>query len=150
MPLARAALYAKGVDIWLAPTADARETWQCTVRHIACEGRCYVVSCNQFVTRDMVPDEWLRSADPGRVACRGGSVIVGPLGDVLAGPLFDTDGILAAEIDLSAIAGARFDFDPVGHYARPDVFRLTVDESAREAVEFAAGTTHPDSVDADG
>jgi nitrilase len=135
MPLARAALYAKGVDIWIAPTADARDTWQATIRHIACEGRCFVLSCNQYVTREMLPPEWLEAADPDRVECRGGSAIVGPLGDVLAGPLYGTDGLLTAELDLREIARARFDFDPVGHYARPDVFRLIVNEAPAGSVE---------------
>jgi nitrilase len=136
MPLARAALYAKGVDIWIAPTADARDTWQATIRHIACEGRCFVLSCNQYVTRDMLPREWIEAADPDRVECRGGSAIIGPLGDYLAGPLHDTEGLLTAELDMRELARARFDFDPVGHYARPDVFRLVVNEAPSANVEF--------------
>ncbi len=142
MPLARAAMYAKGVAVYLAPTADARETWQATLRHIACEGRCFVLGCNQFVTRAMYPGdlEGLEDlADQPEVMCRGGSAIVGPLGEVLAGPLWDAEGILYAELDMGAVVRARFDFDPMGHYARPDVFRLVVDERPRPPVTSVTG-----------
>jgi nitrilase len=144
MPLARMALYGKGVEIYLAPTADARDTWQATLRHVACEGRCFVLGANQFVTRDMYPPELPGAEDlvgQPSIMCRGGSAIVGPLGDVLAGPVFDREEILVAEIDPAEIVQARLDFDVVGHYARPDVFRLTVDESPRPAVRIE--TTEP-------
>jgi nitrilase len=131
MPLARAALYAEGVELYLAPTADSRESWQATIRHIALEGRCHVLSCNQFVTKADYPadlDEGSRrelaaADDP---LSRGGSAIVGPLGDYLAGPLWDEAGILYARIDPGAVTEARFDFDAVGHYSRPDIFSLLV------------------------
>ena len=131
MPLARMAMYAKGVDIYLAPTADARDTWQATMRHIACEGRCFVLGCNQFVTKSMVPEDLEGREDLDglpEILCRGGSVIVSPLGEVLAGPLYDRDGILTADLDLGEVPRSRFDFDVVGHYARPDVFQLIVNE----------------------
>ncbi len=131
MPLARMAMYGKGVEVYLAPTADARDTWQAALRHIACEGRCFVLGCNQFVTRSMYPKdlEGLEDlADQPEVICRGGSAIISPLGDVLAGPLYDQEGILYADLDLAEIVRAKFDFDVVGHYARPDVFQLTVNE----------------------
>lgn len=141
MPLARAAMYAKGVQVWCAPTADSRDTWQATIRHIACEGRCWVLGCNQFVTKADypvdLPELELLTAQPD-VLCRGGSAIVSPLGEVVAGPLFDEEGILYAEIDLAAVSRAKLDFDPVGHYARPDVFRLVVDERERRATEFVS------------
>ncbi|MBZ4417304.1 carbon-nitrogen hydrolase family protein [Myxococcus sp. RHSTA-1-4] len=140
MPLARAAMYAKGVDFYLAPTADSRDAWQATMRHIACEGRCFVLGCNQFVTRDMYPEEVLREeplpADAPHVMSRGGSVIVSPLGEVLAGPLWDEEGIVTADLDLGLLIRARLDFDPSGHYARPDVFHLEVDERERPAAAF--------------
>ncbi|WP_257459107.1 carbon-nitrogen hydrolase family protein [Archangium lipolyticum] len=140
MPLARTAMYAKGVDIYLAPTADNRDTWQATVRHIASEGRCFVLGCNQFVTRDMYPEEVLREealpADAPRIMSRGGSVIVSPFGEVLAGPLWDEEGLLTADLDLGLLTRARLDFDPCGHYARPDVFRLEVDERERPVAAF--------------
>jgi nitrilase len=131
MPLARMAMYGKGLDIYLAPTADSRESWQATVRHIALEGRCYVLSCCQYVTKAMVPDDLeVRDELAGApdVLSRGGSAIIAPLGDYLAGPLFGAEGVLVADLDLAAVAQARFDFDVTGHYARPDVFRLLVNE----------------------
>jgi nitrilase len=129
MPLARMALYRQGVDVYLAPTADARDTWQATLRHIACEGRCFVLGCNQFVTKEMYPADLVGLedlADQPDVMCRGGSVVVSPLGEVLAGPLYDREGMLLAELDLAEVVRARYDFDVVGHYARPDLFEYAV------------------------
>jgi nitrilase len=131
MPLARMAMYSQGVELYLAPTADSREVWQATMRHIALEGRCFVLGCNQFVTKGMYPDdlegiEELESQP--EIMCRGGSVIVSPLGEVLAGPLYDEEGILYAELDMGEVVRGKFDFDVVGHYARPDVFKLVVNE----------------------
>jgi len=109
MPLARMALYGKGVEIYLAPTADARDSWQATLRHIACEGRCFVLGCNQFTTRDMYPaslretDELMRQPE---IMCRGGSAIVSPFGELLAGPLFDKEGI-CSPISIGARSCAR-------------------------------------------
>lgn len=138
MPLARMAMYAKGVELYLAPTADSRDSWQATIRHVACEGRCFVLSCCQFVTRDMVPRDLEVIEELGgapEVLSRGGSAIVSPLGEVLAGPLFGEEGILVADLDLSLIAQGKFDLDVVGHYARPDVFRLIVNERPAPPVE---------------
>lgn len=141
MPLARMALYGKGVEIYLAPTADSRKTWQATVRHIACEGRCFVLGCNQYVTKAMYSRD-LEMVDEltvqPEVMCRGGSVIISPLGEILAGPLYDQEGILYAELDLAKVARGKLDFDVVGHYARPDVFRLFVNEAPLSAVAHRA------------
>lgn len=145
MPLARMALYGKGVDIWVAPTADARDSWQATIRHIACEGRCFVLASNQFVTREMMPPDWEDIGEGPDVICRGGSAIIDPLGDYLAGPLYDAEGILTAELDMSTIAAARFDFDVAGHYARPDVFQLTVNEAQLPAVNWTRDPQEPDT-----
>lgn len=137
MPLARMAMYHKGVEIYLAPTADQREVWQATIKHIALEGRCYVLGCNQFVTKDMYPEDLLELPEMQTqpdIMCRGGSAIISPMGKVLAGPLFDEEGILTAELDMAAIARSKFDFDVVGHYARPDVFQLIVNESPQNSV----------------
>lgn len=137
MPLARMAMYAKGVELYLAPTADARERWQATLRHIALEGRCFVLGCNQYVTRDLYPtDLEIRSELDSwpDTLCRGGSAIYDPLGECLAGPLWDREGILVTDVDLRAIARSKFDFDVTGHYARPDVFRLDVDERPKRPV----------------
>lgn len=131
MPLARMAMYQKGVEIYLAPTADSRDTWQATLRHIACEGRCFVLGCNQYVTKEMYPADLPGIedlADQPQVMCRGGSAVISPLGEVIAGPLFDQEGILYADLDLSEVARGKFDFDVTGHYARPDVFNLRVNE----------------------
>ena len=137
MPLARMAMYHKGVELYLAPTADARDTWQATLRHIACEGRCFVLGCNQYMTKEMYPDDLKNLKDLDEqpdIMCRGGSAIISPLGKVLAGPLYDQEGILFAELDLGAIARSKFDFDVVGHYARPDVFQLIVNEKRNYSV----------------
>jgi nitrilase len=137
MPLARTAMYGKGVEIYLAPTADYRDSWQATMRHIACEGRCYVLGCNQFVRKDMYPED-LETLDEledrPEIMCRGGSVIVAPLGDVIAGPLFDEEGILYAQLDMTEVVKAKIDFDVVGHYSRPDVFQLSVNEKTLSPV----------------
>lgn len=134
MPLARAAVYAQGVDIYLAPTADYRDPWQAALRCIAYEARCYVLGCNQFVTpADYPPD--CRAGDDGRplpdVICRGGSAIYSPMADVLAGPLYDKPGILYADVDADEAAKARFDLDVTGHYTRSDVFELIVHDQPR-------------------
>ena len=137
MPLARTAMYGKGVEIYLAPTADYRDSWQATMRHIACEGRCFVLGCNQFVKKDMYPKDLEtieELEDRPEIMCRGGSVIVAPLGDVIAGPLFDEEGILYADLDMADVVKAKIDFDVVGHYSRPDVFQLTVNEKTLSPV----------------
>jgi nitrilase len=139
MPMMRMALYAKGVEVYAAPTADTRETWQPTMQHIAQEGRCFVISACQFNVRSDFPEEY-----PGfdadlkgdEIVTRGGSVIVGPLGTVLAGPLWDQSGILVAHVDLDSLVEAKMDFDPCGHYSRPDVFTLTIDEGSKQAAVF--------------
>ncbi len=132
MPLARMAMYRKGIEIYLAPTADARDAWQATVRHIALEGRCYVLSCNQYMTTAMYPADLEGREDltdmPDEL-CRGGSAIISPLGEYLAGPLYGAEGILYADLTSGAIAEAKFDFDVVGHYARNDVFSFAVNEA---------------------
>lgn len=137
MPLARMAMYGKGVEIYLAPTADHRDTWHSTLRHIACEGRCFVLGCNQFITKDMYPGdlEGLEELDEQPdIMCRGGSAIVSPFGEVLAGPLYDEEGILTADLDMAQIAQGKFDFDVAGHYARPDVFQLVINENPFDPV----------------
>jgi nitrilase len=137
MPLARTFLYSKGVQIYLAPTADSRDTWQATLQHIACEGRCFVLGCNQFVTKEMYPADLQKLPElknQPEVMCRGGSAIISPLGETIAGPLFDEEGILYADLDLDEIVRAKVDFDVVGHYARPDVFQLIVNEGTNSTV----------------
>lgn len=142
MPMARMAMYSKGVEIYQAPTADSRDSWQATIQHIACEGRCFVMSCNQFVTKDMYPTDLVgieELAVQPEIMCRGGSAIVSPLGEVLAGPLYNEEGILYAELDMAEVAQSKLDFDVVGHYARPDVFQLTVDERPKAPTVSISG-----------
>ncbi len=138
MPLMRAAHYAKGIQIYLAPTADGRDTWLATMRHIAVEGRCFVLSCNQFARRGDYPHNYATEfgEEPAKVMSRGGSCIVSPLGEILAGPDYEKECILTAELDLGDIARGKFDLDAVGHYARPDVFRLIVDETPKPVAVF--------------
>nr|WP_312478776.1 carbon-nitrogen hydrolase family protein [Achromobacter ruhlandii] len=136
MPLLRTAMYAKGVQIWCAPTVDERDIWQCSMRHIAHEGRCFVISACQVQPSPAELGLNVPGWDPQRPLINGGSLIVGPLGDVLAGPLRGQTGLLTATIDVDELVRARYDFDVVGHYARPDVFTLEVDERARQTVRF--------------
>ena len=136
MPQLRTAMYAKGIDVWAAPTVDDRDIWQCSMRHIAHEGRCFVVSACQVQPSPAALGIEVPGWEADRPLIRGGSVIAGPLGDVLAGPLYGETGLVTATIDTDEIIRARYDFDVVGHYARPDVFSLTVDERPRSAVVF--------------
>ncbi len=138
MPLFRSAMYGKGVNLWCAPTVDDRETWTATMQHIALEGRCFVLSACQYLVRSDCPPDYhpIQGETPDTVLIKGGSVIVSPLGRVLAGPLRDGEGMLTAELDLDEIARGKFDFDVVGHYARPDVFTLSVDERPKPSVSY--------------
>ena len=123
MPQARMEIYKQNVEIYLAPTADSRDRWQSSMIHIASEGRCYVLACNQFVTKQMYPKELQKHIEnQPETLSRGGSVIVSPMGDVLAGPLFDKEGILYANLSENELIKSKFDFDVNGHYARPDIF----------------------------
>jgi nitrilase len=139
MPLLRMTMYSKGIEIYCMPTADGRETWLSTVRHIAMEGRCFVLSANQFARLSDYPSDIPNelASGPDDVLCAGGSCIVGPLGNVLAGPDFSGETILYADLDMREIARGRFDLDVTGHYARPDLFRLEVDEAPRRPVQQA-------------
>jgi len=145
MPLARTAMYAKGIQIYCAPTADASPTWVASMTHIALEGGCFVVSANQFCRRKDYPpppeytfgglDE---EPSPETVVCPGGSVIVSPSGTVLAGPNFEGEGLVTADLDLGEIVRAKFDFDVVGHYSRREVLSLVVKTDPKSAVSFTA------------
>jgi len=132
----RMAMYAKNVALYCAPTADDRDTWLPTMRHVALEGRCFVLTACQFIRKKEFPPGVRMSLgdSPEAVIMRGGSAIVSPLGKVLAGPDFDGETILTADLDLADIGRGKFDFDVAGHYARPDVFQLVVNESPAPAV----------------
>lgn len=142
MPLLRMAMYAKGIELYCAPTADDRDTWVATMQHVALEGRCFVLSCCQYSRRSDFPADYaaVQGDDPDTVMSRGGSCIVSPLGRILAGPRYDGECTLTADLDLDEVVRGKFDFDVAGHYARPDVFRLTVDERPARPVTF----TRPD------
>ncbi|KAG6861807.1 hypothetical protein C0995_011687 [Termitomyces sp. Mi166 len=126
--------YSLGTELYCAPTVDARPEWQSTMQHIALEGGCFVLSACQYAEAKDFPDEHFTLTDagngtlpePNKVIINGGSVIISPLGKVLAGPLRDAEGVLTAELDLDDVARKKFDLDVVGHYARNDVFKLTV------------------------
>ena len=149
MPLTRFYMYSQGVDVWLAPTLATGDGWIATMQHIAREGRCYVVGVNPCLHIDQVHADFthrdrLWIVDEDREETKwlepGNSVIVSPMGEVLAGPSRHEESILYAELDLAKVHAARRMFDPVGHYQRPDVFRLGVDTRSRSSVvELDAG-----------
>jgi len=136
MPMMRMAMYSKNVALYCAPTADDRDTWLSSMQHIALEGRCFVLTACQFIRKKDFPDSVRVSLGESSesVLMRGGSAIISPLGKVLAGPHFDGETILTADLDLNEIGRGKFDFDVVGHYSRPDVFQLTVNEAPTPAV----------------
>jgi len=136
MPMLRMAMYDQGVTLYCAPTADDRDGWASTMRHIAPEGRCFVLSACQHITRGAYPADYdcALGDDPETVLMRGGSMIVDPLGNVLAGPDYAGETILYAQIDPAEVIRGKYDFDVAGHYARPDVFQLKVDVAPKRPV----------------
>jgi nitrilase len=142
MPMLRMAMYSKGIQLYCAPTADDRDTWIPSMQHIALEGRCFVLASCQYIKRGAYPQDYpaIQGDDPDTLILRGGSCIVGPLGQILAGPNYEGECILTADIDLGEIARGKYDFDVVGHYARSDVFRLHVNERAAPAVLWNTGS----------
>jgi nitrilase len=136
MPMYRQYLYAKGVQIWCASTVDEREMWRVSMRHIAYEGRCFVISACQYFTCADCPSDFepAQGNAPDAALIHGGSMIVSPFGEVLAGPLEGREGLVTATIDLNEISRGKFDLDVAGHYARPDVFSLSVDVAPKCAV----------------
>jgi nitrilase len=151
MPLLRATMYSKGIELYCAPTADGRDTWAPTVQHIAVEGRCFVLSANQFSRRGDFPSTYasLFGDDPDTVVSRGGSCIIDPFGSFLVPPQFDGEAVLVAEIDPGQMVRGKFDLDTVGHYARPDIFQLTVDERCKRPVSFLTAKASSSNVASD-
>lgn len=129
MPLARAHMYQQGIGLYLAPTADSRDSWQHTIRHIAMEGRCFVISCNQYVTKSMYPKDletYSELDSVPEIMSRGGSAIIDPFGNYIVEPVYNKEVILTAILNLDLITSSRMEFDPNGHYARKDVLQLFV------------------------
>ena len=141
MPMLRMAMYSKNVALYCAPTADDRDTWLPSVQHIALEGRCFVLTACQFLRKKDIPETVRVSLgeSPDAVLMRGGSAIISPLGKVLAGPHFEGETILSATLDLNDIGRGKFDFDVAGHYSRPDVFQLIVNEAPASPVIAKGG-----------
>src|SRR5262249_42118183 len=139
MPMLRTAMYSKDIALYCAPTADDRDTWLSSMRH-ALEGRCFVLTACQFIRKKDFPETVRVSLgdSPDTALMRGGSAIIDPLGKVLAGPNFEGETILTATLDLNDIGRAKFDFDVVGHYSRPDIFKLLVNEAPTSAVAVKA------------
>ena len=125
MPLARAALYQDGVEIYLAPTADDSEDWHDSMKHIARESRAFVLSCCVFQRASSYPTD-VPLAEGDELVGGGGSAILAPDGSYLAGPLWNEEGILYADLDSQQLYKARQRFDPAGHYSRPDLLRLEI------------------------
>ncbi|KAL5765438.1 hypothetical protein ACOSP7_016055 [Xanthoceras sorbifolium] len=151
MPLLRTAMYAKGIEIYCAPTADASDVWQASMTHIALEGGCFVLSANQFCRRKDYPPppDYVFSGieeelNPDSVVCSGGSVIISPSGTILAGPNYDGEALISADLDLGEIARAKFDFDVVGHYSRPEVLSLIVRDHPAMPVTFTSAPLKPE------
>jgi len=136
MPALRMHMYAQGVSLYCAPTADDRDTWVPSMQHIALEGRTFVLTACQYIKRGTFEDshESALGDDPETVMMRGGSAIIDPLGNVLAGPDFTGETIIYANLDMDDVMRGKYDFDVTGHYARPDVFELVVDTRAKPAV----------------
>ena len=147
MPLLRTAMYSQGIEIYCAPTVDDRDVWAASMRHIAVEGRCFVLAACQYLTRADCPADYdpLQGNDPGTVLIRGGSSIVGPLGEELVSPVYGREAVLVADIDLHEIPRAKFDFDVIGHYARPDVFQLKIDRSPHSLLIDELASEQPDN-----
>jgi len=147
MPALRQAMYAQGVELYCAPTADDRSTWISTMTHIALEGRVFVLTACQAIRASAYPDWYQEEVkeDPASFLMRGGSAIIAPDGTLLAGPVFEEETILDAEIDLAEIARGHLDMDAVGHYSRPDIFELRIDTRRRSPVVFSDTGSTSDS-----
>jgi len=146
MPHLRSTYYAGGTQFWCAPTVDDRDIWQSSMRHIAVEGRCFVLSACQYLQRKEAPADYdcIQGNDPETVLIRGGSVIVSPFGEVLAGPCYGKENVLVAEIEPADRTRGKYDLDVAGHYARPDVFQLHVNRSLQSTLVNVPGVAVPD------
>lgn len=135
MPLARVALYQKGITLYISPNTNNNEEWQSTIRHIAIEGHCYFINSNMYTTRDMYPEDLCCKEEIQKlpdIVCRGGSCVVDPYGHYVTQPVWDREEIILADLDMDKVPMSRMEFDACGHYARPDVLELRVHEGETE------------------
>ena len=131
MPLARVALYEKGVTLYLSPNTNDNEEWQATIRHIAIEGHCYFINCDMVFERSQYPADLNAQEEIARLpetVCRGGSCIVDPYGHYVTEPVWDREALIYADLDMNAVPASRMEFDACGHYSRPDVLRLEYED----------------------
>ena len=131
MPLARVALYEKGVTLYISPNTNDNEEWLATIRHIAIEGHCYFINADLFFTREDYPKDLHCPEEIARLpelVCRGGSCVVDPYGHYETEPVWDKEAIIYADLDMQKVPASRMEFDTCGHYARPDVLELRVHE----------------------
>lgn len=131
MPLARVALYQKGITIYISPNTNDNPEWQATIQHIAIEGKCYFINADMIVRKDSYPDDLCTGEDVSKLpemVCRGGSCIIDPYGHYLTEPVWDEEKIIYADLDMQLAAACKMEHDAIGHYARPDVLELVVKE----------------------
>ena len=131
MPLARVALYEKGVTLYISPNTNDNEEWQSTIRHIAIEGHCYFINCDMYFTREMYPENLHCPEEIQRlndIVCRGGSCVIDPYGHAVTETVWDREAILYADLDMQKVPASRMEFDACGHYSRPDVLELRIHE----------------------
>ena len=131
MPLARVALYEKGVTLYISPNTNDNEEWQSTIRHIAIEGHCYFINCDMYFTRDMYPKDLHCPEEIQKlndIVCRGGSCVIDPYGHAVTETVWDKEAVVYADLDMQKVPASRMEFDACGHYSRPDVLELRVHE----------------------
>ncbi|MEK6224188.1 MAG: nitrilase, partial [Thermodesulfobacteriales bacterium] len=140
MPLARYALYSQGVEIYIAPTYDSGDAWIGTLQHIAREGCCWVVGCGNVMKGSDIPDDFPEKStlypDNNEWINQGDSIVIAPGGDIVVGPMRKEEGILYWDVDCNRAAKAKRALDVVGHYSRPDIFKLHVNIKPQSPVEF--------------
>ena len=132
MPLARVALYEKGISLYISPNTNDNEEWQSTIRHIAIEGHCYFINCDMLITKDSYPEdlnEYAALADLPQIPCRGGSCVIDPFGHLVSDCVWDEEAVIYADLDMQKVPASKMEHDVCGHYARPDVLELFVDDS---------------------
>ncbi len=131
MPLLRVALYEKGITIFISCNTNDNPEWQATTQHIALEGRCFFINADLFIRKEAYPKDLKTYSEVEKlsdITCRGGSSVVDPKGHIIAGPVWDKEEIIYADLDMSMVYANKMEFDPVGHYARPDVFKFEFED----------------------